>query len=445
MAGTPSPVIAKIKSKAVDFPLPSRLKTFLNNVVDDIKMVRARSGTNIRLRQFPDSTEINADIGRKVEVPEIPDTPFKVIAVTLPDGTPGVGVISDSHLFNSEDRDTYEEENFDWGLLDDDETGVEGFIPASDLNLGDKIWLDIQLDPEDQAIVSIDIDWGPVGGTSWEQFPDPIEINTDDPDNPFQEFFHQIIAEVTDPAVDPRPGFVVKKLQTVVQTDPGEEIQITQLLFANLMMTTATTTSDADEPGLPLLVAIPWTVLPGTALDGSADEIPSEADLMTPWQIGSQETPNDYNFEMFNASEPDFPKVLILDGVVIGPNDDPIDPAGMPSNDTYTFDVADGDEIWVGILWDAETDDNVSGDNIVSVWLDHGQATPDDDGLTQYITLGSVVVDDSGDVPIVSCRNEVCGDIVIQYPPHLDSPSNDLALVVDKVTTNVVWKKVCSA
>ncbi len=434
-SGTPSPKTAYIKSKAVDFPCPSKLKRCINTIIEDLRSIRGRAGINMRLRQTPDSTEFNADVVKGARPVELPETPFEVVDIGHGDpdlGYAAIGVVSNSHLFNSEDRNTYEEDNTDWGLLDDERTGSEGPIPIDSLNLGDKIYLQIELDPDDQSIISIDVQYGPVNTGDWPQYPDPIEINTDDPDNPYHQYFYQIIAEITDPAVDPRPGF------TIIQTDTNE-LQVTQLLFANLMMATATTTQDADEPGLPLLVAIPWNVLPGTSIDGEADEIPSEDDLMTPWQLGSQETSNDYNFELFNASEFGVAKVLVLDGVVISPNDDPVDPDGMPSNDTFTLDVNDGDEIWVEIDWDLESDDEVSGDNIISCSISSGPATPDDSDLTQYITIGNVSVDDSGDVPIVTCRNEVCGDIVIQYPPSLESDET-LQLSVDKDTQQVVWK-----
>ncbi len=383
------------------------------------------------MRQFPDATELNVYVPKgSGPGSSSQETPFQVVKVVNPDlGYAAIGVISNSHMFNSEDRNTYEEDNTDWGLLDDDRTGSEGPIPVDDLSLGDKIYLQIELDPDDQSIISIDVAWNEVNTADWPQYPDPIEINTDDPDNPFQQYFYQIIAEVTDPEVDPRPGFTVT-------TSEDTKLQITQLLFANLMMTTATTTQDADEPGLPLLVAIPWNVLPGTADDGSADEIPPEDDLMTPWQLGSQETSNDYNFELFNASELGVAKVLVLDGVVYGPNNDGgVDPDGMPSDDTFTLEVADGDEIWLDIIWsgsDPQTIDFVS--------IANGPLTPDDTEDETFITIGNVSVDDSGDVPIVSCRNELCGDASIEIPPYPDSGS----FVLMAKDGDLIWEETDS-
>lgn len=352
------------------------------------------------------------------------ETPFLVVPVTNPDpDAPGglIGVIPNSHVYNSESRDIYEVPNDTWGLLDDDRTSANAFDPGSP---GEKIFLEIELDPGDQSIISIEIVHGVVGFGLWDNYPDPIEINVEDLDNPYQQFYHQIIAEITDPFVDPRPGFQIKN-------SFGVPVQVTQCLFADLMMTTATTTSDAEEAGLALLVAIPWDVSPGTDTGGTGTGFSPEDNLMTPWQIGSEETLNDYNFELFNASENGAAKVLILDGVVYGPNNDSgMDPDGMPSNDTYTIDVADGDEIWIGMTW-SSSDPPI----ITSVWIDHGPSTPDDEEETTYVTIGNVSVDYSGDVPIVSCRNEVCGDVVIQLPP---APFSDNFVLMSK-SGNLIW------
>lgn len=147
---------------------------------------------------------------------------------------------------------------------------------------------------------------------------------------------------------------------------------------------------------------------------------------------------NDFDFQMLNASDADGPKVLIRDGVVIGCNDDPIDPSGMPSGDSFVMSVNDDDEIWLVIVWDLETDDGVSGDNILSVDFDHGPFTPDDDELTQYITLGHVSVDPGTNA--VSATNEICGDVFIPYPPFLYDGVDPFKLTVDKDSGNVVWK-----
>jgi hypothetical protein len=356
---------------------------FIGRVVSE-----AYSGSDVILGMV----QLGAGVGQQDS-----ETPFQVVSRTNPDtGLLELGVISNSHLYNSEDRDTYEEDNSDWGLLDDDRlTGWFGGGEIDVGSIGDKIWLKITLDPGDQSITAIDVEHGP----AWDGYPDPININDDDPANAYQQFYYQIIAEITDPDEDPRPGLVL--------TIPGgtDQIQVTQLLYTNLMMTTAHTTNDADQAGIPLLVAIPWN-LPGTSEDGAANEIPPEDNLMTPWALGVLETLNDYAFEMFNASDGGGAKVLILDGQVFGPNDDGNLPAGMGGDD-YILDVANDDEVWLVISMDFESWD------VLDVSIDHGPSTPDDDDFTLYVTIGYVSVDDSGDIPIVSPTNALCGDYVI--------------------------------
>jgi hypothetical protein len=154
---------------------------------------------------------------------------------------------------------------------------------------------------------------------------------------------------------------------------------------------------------------------------------------------------NHYDFELIDVSDAFGLKVLIYDGVVIGPNGDPVDPAGMPSGNSYVLGVAEGDEVWIGMTWSMETDDSVSGEDITSVWIANGPSTPDDDGLTTYVTIGHIDADYSSGIGVAFPTNELCGDLFYWLPPDLGSDgTNDLALVVDKDTGNRVWKKVCA-
>lgn len=332
-------------------------------------------------------------------------TPFKVIA-TPRLGDDQIGVISNSHLFNTEDRDTYEELNDDWGLLSDNASSGSFDCPQ----IGEKIWLQIGLSEEDQSIQTIDVMHGNVYSQEWDSYPDPVKINTDDPDNPYQEYFMQIIAEVTDPRQDPRPGFIINA--------DGSRRKVVQLLFADLLMTTATTTNDADQPGLELLVAIPINVFPGTSTDGSGDEIPPDSDQMTPYQLGSQDSGNQYDFELINQSDEDGAKVLIYDGVVYTANNEGFSPDGMPSDNTYIINVDDEDEIWVGFTYE-----NNLNYEITSCWIDHGPETPDNDPEenTAYVTIGHVEVEinEPESINIATPFNEVCGDIFWE-PPRFD-------------------------
>lgn len=159
---------------------------------------------------------------------------------------------------------------------------------------------------------------------------------------------------------------------------------------------------------------------------------------------------NHFDFQIIDVSSGSGLFVLIYDGVVYGPNDDGIDPSGMPSGNSYVLGVADGDEIWVGVTFDVETDDGVSGEQVTSVWIDHGAVTPDDVFPTMYFTIGHIDVNYDGPFPVTMPVNEICGDINIWIPPDDGGPDgsssgNDLALVVDKDTGNRVWKKVCAS
>src|SRR5437667_8245629 len=108
----PSPTTVRIKTGPVDFACPPKMRRWLNNVVSDLKTIRGRSGINMRLRQFPDATEYNAEVPKAKLTQQEKDFPFRVVQVSDPNdpSTSYIGVISDSHLFNSEDRNTYEED-----------------------------------------------------------------------------------------------------------------------------------------------------------------------------------------------------------------------------------------------------------------------------------------------------------------------------------------------
>jgi hypothetical protein len=106
-------------------------------------------------------------------------------------------------------------------------------VPA----IGGKIWLQIgTADPGDDTHAL-----APFAGTTqiqhaddvttiWDEYP-AISINTDDPSNPYQEFFNLLIAEVTDPEGDDRPA-----LMTL--TVGAEKRQITQMYNRQVLLTT---------------------------------------------------------------------------------------------------------------------------------------------------------------------------------------------------------------
>lgn len=368
--------------------------TRLNAILDAIDRSRIQFGANVTGQFSNSGTTINANPPATAGGPEL-ETPFLVIT-QVNDGTPQLGVISNSHLFNGEDKDVYEEDNSGWGLLSDDRTSGWFDVPS----VGDKIWLEIALSSVDQSITSIDIRHGPVVVDNWDEYPNPIAINTDD--NPYQNFYNQIIAEVTDPTQDPRPGFTI-------QMGTDDTRKIVQLLFTNLNMATAHTVPGVDGLSIPLLVPIPWCE-PGTNVDGSGDEVNAAA--MTPYAYGTVDQTR-FTFQMFDASDSDGYKALILDGVVYGPFDDGNTPSGMGGDD-FIIGMNDGDDVYLII----PVDDTHAV--VPPITIATGPATPGDTDSTLYVTIGNLSVDPSGTVIV---ENTLCGDYTI--PRTLDVIDED--------------------
>ena len=229
-------------------------------------------------------------------------TPFQVIKVI----GGNIGVNPNSHLFNSSDKDVYEIANNDWGLLlNNYQKNDTNSINPNNLEVGDKIWLQITF-TADNNITDISIESGPddKSDSPWERFPDPIFIDTTNPDEAYQKYYYQVIAEVTDPEQDPRPGMVITKTKdnTGTEDELGNDIQITQLLFTNLLLTNAWTTEDADQPNLPIKVAIPWNG-PVTSANGSSEEINEESDIVTPWQFSGLGQEEFFPFKVITRTE----------------------------------------------------------------------------------------------------------------------------------------------
>lgn len=139
-----------------------------------------------------------------------------------------------------------------------------------------------------------------------------------------------------------------------------------------------------------------------------------------------------YTFECSDASTADDgAQVLILDGLVYGPNDATgVVPVGMGADD-YTITVADGNEIWLVISYD------VTSMVISTVALDVGAITPDDDvaGGTKYHKIADVLVDESGDIPVVTSTNAQCGDLIIPFFP----PPDDKGYVLIYQGGSLMW------
>jgi hypothetical protein len=325
----------------------------------------------------------------KMALAAVVSHPFQVVVgpMTSNDGMgdPQIGVISDSHVMNSVDKNTNELDNSDWGdegaglLTDDMPDDDPGWFVVP--KIGSKIYLRFEFDAMG-TVLSVDLEYGAVGTDgNWPRFPDPIEIIP----NGYQQYYYMLIAEVTDPEEDPRDG-----LQLTLSD--GTAVQVTQMWKTNAMLTTANATWNADQPGLFLIVAIPW-IGPATASDGSADPINSDDDIMTPWQFGT--APGLTGFQLVNASDKDGTKVRVVAGSLIGAL-----PDGFTEGDDPPFilNASDGDQVYACVSYD--TTDGVLG-NVSSRSIGIGQGVPEDDNenATFYYLIGSIAIVDGIVVP----------------------------------------------
>ncbi len=158
--------------------------------------------------------------------------PFQILPVTAGD-SPTIGVYEESTVFKNLSGDSVAIT----GLYD----GSTGsfYCPA----IGSKIWLQIgTADPADSThalkpwAATTQIKYGTVGssGSGWNEYPDPVAINTDDTSHPYQEFYNLLLAEVTDPEVDTRPAL----MNVAVGTGDTPEIrQITRCWSNHVFLT----------------------------------------------------------------------------------------------------------------------------------------------------------------------------------------------------------------
>lgn len=344
--------------------------------------------------------------------------PFQVIAQTTKNKRQQLGVIANSHLLNSKDKNTYEVDNNDWGLLTDDAPPDDrGWFNVGDK--GDKIWLEIIFKEKDQEIESIHIRHGPVsggGGSSsgsgngvWANYPDPILIHAAySSHKTFQSQYRQIIAELTDPDEDPRPGLVINK----GTADNPDNVQITQLLFTNLIMVAGHTTKEADEHNVPLLVVLPWS-FPGTDTKGKADEINNLKfpKVLTPYFLGELQTGDiKYAFEILDASQAHEAKIEILDGKVFDSDGKGHVPAGMGAPENFSLTVTNNEVIYLKV------DVVPYSGNFSGVSIGHGASVPKDTTHEKYYEIGHVTVNTKPATPIVTPVNHICGDFYLQVP-----------------------------
>ena len=386
--------------------LPSKVKpgdpikaSDWNTLIDCVRSGQINPGSGVRITRTPSGTTLAVDKVTLNKSVSLPRTPFQVVAISGGDN-PTIGVISDSHVINAADKDSYEEDNSDWGLLSDDESTGDFDLP----NIGDKIWLQFTFD-ESQNLTSTDLKYGLVGQGDWDEFPDPISINTDG--TPYQEYYHQIIGEVTDPQNDSRDGF------TMTASD-GTKVKIVQILETNLTLVPAVTTQDADQPGLNIMVAIPSNA-PATSSDGNADPVTDEQNIKTPWEFGtkademfpfkvqirsSSNTPEAFDFgvvyESLLLASPDHEDNVEISGLIDG------------DNGWVTWNGSD-DLVWLEIEWSDWPDSYSASIQSYSNGDDWGDGEIETDGgdpptqTTARVVLASITSDDSGN-PVIDQR-----------------------------------------
>jgi len=389
--------------------LPSKVKpgdpikaSDWNALIDFVRAAQVNPGSGVRVTRTPSGTTLAVDKTPQRNV-TLPRFPFQVIQVSGGDkdtgDSPTIGVISDSHVINAADKDAYEEDNSEWGLLNDDETDGDFDLPA----IGDKIWLQFTFD-QDQNLTSIDLMYGSVGGDDWQYYPDPIEINTDG--DPYQEYYHQIVAEATDPENDPRVGLII-------EDNDGTRVKIVQILKTNLIILPAVTTQDADEPGLDIMVAIPSNA-PATADDGSGDEINEETDVKTPWEFASSE--DEFPFKVKIRSNPDNPDeqefgVTYNSLLLASPDhEDNVEISGLiDGDDGWVTWNGEDDLVWLEIEWDDWPDSYTASIKSYSNGDDFGDGEVESDGddpPTQTharIVIAEITADKDGN-PIIDQR-----------------------------------------
>ncbi|XHR27604.1 MAG: hypothetical protein ACFUZC_16890 [Chthoniobacteraceae bacterium] len=374
--------------------LPSKVKSGdpikasdWNALIDCVRSAQISPGSGVRITRTPSGTTLAVDTvpSRRLSLPL---SPFQVIQGPALGKEPQIGVIANSHVINLSDKDSHEEDNSDWGLLSDDaaDDDENWFVCPS---VGSKIWLQFKLDADGNLLES-SIEYGQVGGDQWDEFPDPVSINVDDPANPWQEFYHLLIAEITDPEQDPRDGFQVT-------FSNGDKAQVTQILKTNVALVDATTTEDADESNLPIMVAIPWTQ-PGTAMDGSADEINADADVKTPWSFAGS-VDDDFPFKLrgrvddegqgwitVTYGEVNEVAPTLYDGSQMGEDDAP-----------YAMKADDGGVVYIKIIIDQDAREVES----FTIGMESDEESIPDDGEDDngdecvYFVLGRFYIDES--------------------------------------------------
>ena len=387
--------------------IPSKVKpgdpiraTDWNALLDFVRASQVSPGAGVRMKRTASGTTLAVDQVRSgVGSVTLPQVPFEVVMVPGGD-TPLLGVVTDSHVMSSVNRNGLEEDNTIWGLWSEATPENCFSVPG----IGEKIWLECNFD-SDNKLVGIAVKSGAVGDDQWSNFPDPIEINTDD--TPYQEYYRHVIAEVTDPDSDKREG-------TSITLPDGTKVKLVQLLKSNLLLVSAVTTEDADQPGLSISVAIPFSS-PWTGAEGSASPIVEQPGARTPWEFGSNGV-DDFPFQVLVRSDPWEPDAYVF-GVRSGSllfnsfdYEDTVDIDGLLVEDAgWVSWNGDFDIVWLELEWDDWPDSYIASIKSFSNGDEWGSGEVETDGeypptqTKARIVLAVISVGDTGN-PVVEQR-----------------------------------------
>ena len=371
-----------------------------NALLDFVRASQVSPGAGVRMKRTASGTTLAVDQVRSgVGSVTLPQVPFEVVMVPGGD-TPLLGVVTDSHVMSSVNRNGLEEDNTIWGLWSEATPENCFSVPG----IGEKIWLECNFD-SDNKLVGIAVKSGAVGDDQWSNFPDPIAINTDD--TPYQEYYRHVIAEVTDPDSDKREG-------TSITLPDGTKVKLVQLLKSNLLLVSAVTTEDADQPGLSISVAIPFSS-PWTGAEGSASPIVEQPGARTPWEFGSNGA-DDFPFQVLVRSDPWEPDAYVF-GVRSGSllfnsfdYEDTVDIDGLLVEDVgWVSWNGDFDIVWLELEWDDWPDSYTASIKSFSNGDEWGSGEVETDGeypptqTKARIVLAVISVGDTGN-PVVEQR-----------------------------------------
>lgn len=223
---------------------PKWMKDWWANCKDALERDRINAAGDIKFSETDCGRIPFVDAGGTTSVSvfhDFPFNPFQIISIPQKDAAPKIGVSYNSKVFKNLSCDILTIS----GLMAS-ATPDSGDPGAFDIpSIGQKIWLQIatcatsgdaprplELTSGGSATL---IKKGVVGTTnSWNNYPDPVFINTATDNKHFQEFYNLLLAEVVDPKNDSRPAIL--SLDASSEQDGSGMRNIVQMWSRNTMM-----------------------------------------------------------------------------------------------------------------------------------------------------------------------------------------------------------------